>query len=117
MLMPRFNVWIFSVGLVVSGASTASGQDFPNRPIRMVTAGVGGGADFTARIIAPGISGPLGQPVIVDNRAPNIVAELVSKAPSDGYTLLVFNSGLWIGPLIQNASYDPVKDFSPISQM
>ena len=69
-----------------------------------------------ARLIAQGISGPLGQPVIVDNRASGIIpGEIVAKAPPDGYTLLVGGGSLWIAPLLQKTPYDPVRDFSPIS--
>lgn len=65
------------------------GQDYPTKPIRIVTGGAGGGTDFTARLIAQGISGPLGQPVVVENRGAGIIpVEFVSKAPPDGYTLV-----------------------------
>ena len=71
-----------SVGLMVIGTSMVSGQDFPNKPIRIFTAAAGGVSDFTARQIAQGISGPLGQPVIVENRPmPLIATETVAKTP------------------------------------
>jgi tripartite-type tricarboxylate transporter receptor subunit TctC len=86
-LLARFAVAILSVGLMALGASAASGQNYPNKPIRMVTGEVGGGPDYVARLIARGISGPLGQQVIVDNRPTGIIpADIVSKAPPDGYT-------------------------------
>ena len=59
---------------VVLRAGMVAGQDYPNKPVRIVTAAAGGGSDFTARLIAQGISGPLGQPVIVDNRGSGILA-------------------------------------------
>ncbi len=89
-------------------------QEFPSKPIRIMTADAGGGADFAARTIAQGITSPLGQPVIVDNRG-IISAELVGKAPGDGYTLVLFASPLWLGPLMQKANYDPVHDFAPVT--
>ena len=94
-----------------------SGQEYPNRPIRLVTAGLGTGGDFAARLIAQGISGPLGQQVIVENRASgNITGEIVAKAPPDGYTLLLFGGGLWLAPFLDDKTpYDPVRDFSPIA--
>ncbi|MBI4189464.1 MAG: tripartite tricarboxylate transporter substrate binding protein [Betaproteobacteria bacterium] len=114
MPVPRFAVWMFSVGMMVLGAGVVSGQEFPNKPIRMVTSPPGGGADFASRLIAQGLSGPLGQQVIVDNRGGIIPMEIVSKAPPDGYTLLL-SASLWLTPLLQNTPYDPVRDFSPIT--
>src|SRR5690348_16778788 len=55
-------------GLLMLGAGLASSQDFPVKPIRLISPGPGGGADFVARYIAQGITGPLGQQVIVENR-------------------------------------------------
>ena len=116
MLIPRFVVAMFSIGPIVLGTGAASGQDYPNKPIRIVTLAAGGGADFTARQVAQGISGPLGQPVIVDNRGSGVLApEIVYKAPPDGYTLLVAGANLWLYTLLQKAPYDAVQDFSPIS--
>ena len=115
MLLSRFVAQKLSVGLLLLGASVVSGQDYPIKPIRIVTAGAGGGVDFTARLIAQGISGPLGQQVIVENRTGIQASETVSKAAPDGYTLLVNGSSHWVRFLLAKMSYDPVKDFSPIS--
>jgi tripartite-type tricarboxylate transporter receptor subunit TctC len=103
-------------GVMVLGAGVASGQPFPERPIRVVTSGSGGGLDLAVRLIGPSLSANLGQPVVVDNRASGMIpGEIVAKAPPDGYTLLFFGSTFWIGPLLQQAPYDPVRDFAPIS--
>ncbi len=102
------------VGLLL-GAGVVCGQDYPSKPVRIITTSAGGGNDFVARLIGTGISGPLGQPVIVDNRPPVNAAEAVSKAPPDGYTLFVQGASLWIRSLLVKMPYDPVKDFSPIS--
>jgi len=116
MRLLHFLRWIFPVGLIVIGTGAVSGQDYPNKPIRILTSAAGGGSDFTARQIAQGISGPLGQPVIVDNRGGGIIAaEVVSKAPPDGYALTVQGAALWIVPFLQKAPYE-VGDFSPIVQ-
>jgi tripartite-type tricarboxylate transporter receptor subunit TctC len=99
-------------------AFAAPAQDFPNRPIRIVTAPAGGNSDFIARQIASGISGPLGQPVIVDNRAGGIVpVEVVMKSRPDGYTLLLDGASFWVGPLLESLPYDVEKDFSPVSSV
>src|SRR5687768_16173041 len=98
---------VLSAGLMVLGVSAASGQDYPNKPIRIVTAGVGGNNDFVSRLIAQGVSDSLGQRLIVENRSGVTQGETVAKAPPDGYTLLVTGSSFWIGPLFQKTPYDP----------
>jgi len=109
------------LGAVLAAAAalapvTASSQSYPARPIRIVTPPAGAGNDFVARVIAQGLSGSLGQQLVVDNRPAAVVGELVAKAPADGYTLLAIGSVLWLTPLLQdNVQYDTVKDFSPIS--
>jgi tripartite-type tricarboxylate transporter receptor subunit TctC len=109
--------------LVLAGASllvasVAIGQDYPNRPIRFVTSGAGGGNDRIAREIAQAIAGPLGQPVTVENLAGGIApGEAVARSPADGYTVLVYNNTLWIGPLLQDAQYDAVRDFAAVSEL
>ena len=55
---------LFSVGMLVLSAGMASGQPYPNKPIRVVTSKPGGSTDLIARIIGQGISGALGQPVM-----------------------------------------------------
>jgi tripartite-type tricarboxylate transporter receptor subunit TctC len=114
-LLQRFVVWVFPVGIMLLGAGTVSGQNYPNKPIRIVTSEAGGGNDIQARLIAQGLTGALGEQVIVENRPSGIIpGEIVSKAQPNGYTLLLYNNTLWTGPLIQKTPYDAVKDFSPI---
>jgi len=115
MLKPLLQPFMALVCSVVLGSGIALGQDYPNRPVRMLTSPPGGGADFLARLIAQGISGSLGQQVIVDNRAPNVLGESLAKAPPDGYTLLLLGRLLWVQPLIQETAYDPIADFASSS--
>ena len=96
----------------------AHAQNFPSKPIRIVTAAVGGSNDVMARVIAQGISGPLGQAVIVDNRAGSVIipAEVVAKSPPDGHALLLYGAVVWLLPLMRdNVPYDPVRDFAPVT--
>lgn len=94
---------------------TALAEAYPVRPIRFITSDVGSGADVSARLLAQGISGPLGQQVIVDNRAGALVPELLAKAPADGYTLML-SGPVWILPMLRrDLAYDTQRDFSPIT--
>ena len=115
MSMTRIVAGMLWVGLMVLGPGGVSGQTYPNKPIRIVAAPVGGNGDLTARIIAQGISGPLGQPVIVENKPISVLGEIVARALPDGYTLLLHGTGFWISPLLQDMHYDPVKDFVPVT--
>src|SRR3954470_1412998 len=89
-------------------------QDYPARPIRIVTAPAGAGNDFMARVIAQGLTASMGQQLVVDNRPAGIVGEVVAKAAPDGYTLMAIGSVLWLTPFMQDSvGYDTVKDFAP----
>ena len=101
--------------MLVAGAALCQG--YPTESIRIVTAAAGGGTDFVSRLIARAIAGPLGQQVLVDNRPSGVIpGDVVAKARPDGHTLLLAGGILWIGPLLQKTPYDPVRDFSPITQ-
>src|SRR5262245_46286855 len=90
----------------------AHGQAYPNRPIRIVIGGVGGPADFSARLVAQGLSTSFNHQVIVDNRPSGVIpGQVVSQAQPDGYTLLQAGTPFWIGPLLEKMPYDPLNDF------
>ena len=110
------NVLLIATALTCCNLAAQAAQDYPTKPVRIVTPPAGAGNDYVARVIAQGLTGSLGQQLVVDNRPAAIVGELVAKAPPDGYTLLAIGSVLWLTPLLQdNVGYDAVKDFSPIS--
>ena len=117
MLTQHFAVLIFSVGVAVPSASIVSAQNYPNKPIRVVTNEAGGSTDFIARIAAQGMSEPLGQPIIIENRPSGVVGEIAAKALPDGYSLLVAANALWIAPLVEKKSYDAIRDFAPITTL
>jgi len=106
-------------GLLLAPAALA--QNYPSRQIRLVVPfAAGGPADLLARVIAQEMSNDLGQQVFVDNRpgANTIIgADVVAKAEPDGYTLLMAIDGtLVMNPfLYSKLSYDPFKDFAPIT--
>src|SRR5688572_28404433 len=115
MLISRYAAAMFSVGVMVLGAGPVSGQDYPNKTIRIVAPAVGGGSDVVARLIAPVMSNALGQPVIVDNRASALISsEIAAKAPPDGYTLHINGNLLLISALLQPVPYDVLRDFSQV---
>src|SRR5258705_3065157 len=109
----RFIPWMFSVPLML-GAGATLGQDPPNKPIRILTGSAGGSNDLIARLITQGLSGPLGQPLIVENKSSLVSADTVANASPDGHTLLLSGSTVWLLPFLQKTPYDPVKDFSTI---
>ena len=105
------------IGAATLASSLAAAQSYPSRPVRIVVPGTGGGGDFAARLIGPGLSPVLGQPVLIENRpVGTIPGEIVSRAAPDGHTLLLSASTLWLAPLLQpNVPYDPQRDFTPVS--
>ena len=112
MLKSNRAVQVVLIALAGLGATVSTAQDYPSRPIRIVTSPPGGGNDFVARMIAQEISAPLGQQVIVDNRSGGVIpGEIVSRAPPDGYTLLAAGGTFTIGQLFQKTPYDVLKDF------
>jgi tripartite-type tricarboxylate transporter receptor subunit TctC len=105
-----------------SVAATADAASYPTKPLRfVVTFAPGGGTDVFARAIALKFTEAWSQSVIVDNRAGgngNIGADMVAKAPADGYTVLVTtNATIVINPHLVKLPYDSVRDLAPISQL
>lgn len=103
----------------VIGSANALGQDYPNRPLRMVVPfAPGGGADRVGRVLADKMSAQLKQQVIVDNRpgASTIIgSDIVAKATPDGYTLLVCALPHVTNPSLHaKLPYDTIRDFAPV---
>jgi tripartite-type tricarboxylate transporter receptor subunit TctC len=112
--------YAFIVALACLSALPAVAQEYPAKAVRVVVPfPPGGGSDTIARLVTQKLTGALGQPVVVDNRAGasgNIAGEIVAKSPADGYTLLFGNSSLSISPAVfQKLNFHPVKDLTPIS--
>ena len=121
---------IRSRGLASLAAAAAAGtlflvagvaaQDYPTKPIRLIVPfGPGGGSDFVGRVVGLKLTEQLGQSVVVDNRpgaASLVGTEIAARAASDGYTLLLADSGFTINiAYYKNAKYDALKDFDPIT--
>ena len=106
----------------LSLANVFAQNTYPNRPIKIVLpVSAGGGTDIVTRNIAQQLSKILGESVIVDNKpgaGGNLAADQVAHAKPDGYTLIVVTaSHATNSNLYKKLSYDPIKDFSPISQL
>src|SRR4051812_40681716 len=104
----------------VCGAAFAQGPAYPQQTIKLIVPFTPGtGMDTIARAVQPKLAERLGQSVIVQNSpgaSGNIGADMVAKAPADGYTILVgANTMLIASQLYKNTPFDPVKDFSSVS--
>ncbi len=119
-----FSHLLFASGacaLAVPGMAWA--QAFPSKPMRLVVGfPPGGGIDFIARAIQPGLEAALGQPVVIDYKpgAGGVLAATdLSRAAPDGYTLLIANTGPFaIAPYLQaRQPYDPLRQFTYIGQI
>jgi tripartite-type tricarboxylate transporter receptor subunit TctC len=109
--------------LVGLSASLATAQGYPDRTIHLLVGfPAGGGADFVARQVAQSLGPALGTTVVVDNRPGangTIAAAEVARASADGYTLLLgVTASQSISPVLTpKLSYDPMRDFTPITEV
>ena len=115
---------VLSLALLLSaclGSSQVASAAYPERPIRIIVPfPAGDGLDLQARMIGQRLTERWGQQVIVDNKpgaGTLIGVEAASKAPADGYTLLLVTTTYAINPsLREKVPYDPIKDFAPLIQ-
>jgi tripartite-type tricarboxylate transporter receptor subunit TctC len=112
-----FTALLIALGPQAARADPAA--DFPSRPIRFIAPiPAGGSTDVLTRDIARRLQERWGQPTVVENKpgsTGSIGAALVARAPADGYTLLLVNSGHVInGHVYAKLPYDPIKDFVPV---
>jgi len=122
--MPRrfiLSLAVACIGLAVTGAP-ARAQDYPTRPIKLIVGfAPGGTTDFMARLLADKLRGPLGQPVVVENRTGAngaLGAEYVAKAEPNGYMLYFTTAGVaTVYPHLKPAPYDPIRDFAAVSRV
>lgn len=121
MTMTRRALALLAAALVLPGAASAQADSaWPAKPIKWVVPFPPGGAmDVIARTLGEKGARELGQPVVVENRpgaGGNIGADYVAKQPADGYTIMIASIGMATNKaLYPKLTYDPVKDFAPIS--
>src|ERR1700758_4326861 len=114
---------IAAVAVSAAGGPAFGQSDWPAKPIHLIVPFTpGSSSDIVARIVAQKLGERLGQQLVVENRpgaSGNIATEFVAHAAADGYTLgLATTSTLTLAPsLMAKPSYDPLKDFAPISMI
>jgi tripartite-type tricarboxylate transporter receptor subunit TctC len=101
-------------------AAPSPAQEWPQRPSRIIVPfSAGGNTDGIARIAGEWLTGRMGQNELVENRpgaSGSIASDLVARAPADGYTMLMGTpTQLAIYPALAKVTYDPARDFAPIS--
>lgn len=109
-----------TLGVVLLGLATvASGQAYPNKPIRFIVPYTSGGSvTFLARLVGDKLSERLGQPVVIDNRPGGntvIGSEALVKSPPDGYTIMAIAVDHVIIPSLVTMPFDAIKDFAPVA--
>lgn len=118
----RAPVGLLATALVMLNAAQLHAQPYPSRPVRLIVPfSAGGAADVPGRILAQRLAEALGQQVLVDNRpgaGSAIGAEAAARAPADGYTLfMISNTHFVTAALHKKLAYDPVNDYTPLSQV
>lgn len=114
-------IQILAAALALAGASTASSQAYPSKPVRIVVPFAAGGAtDIVTRILAQKLNQVWGQSVVVEDRggaAGNIGAAEVARSAPDGYTLLMTSGSIVTANqhIYKNMGFDPAKDLVPIT--
>jgi tripartite-type tricarboxylate transporter receptor subunit TctC len=107
--------------LILAAAAAAQAQSWPSKPVRLIVPyPPGGSTDVTARALADKLSGALGQPMVVENRAGaggNIGIEAAVRSDPDGYTVLIAPDFVASAPHVYKLSYDPIKQLTPVIQL
>ena len=111
---------VFAAMPVTLAPQFATAQTYPSKPIRFIVPfAPGGGTDIVARLAAQSLNEALGQPMVIDNRGgagSTLGTDLATKAPADGYTLLLGNISLaFNATLYKNLPYNAIRDLAPVT--
>ena len=119
----KLSTALLAAALCAAGANVhAQSGPYPNKPLKLVIGfAPGGAADYVARAMSDAFGKALGQPVVVDNKpgnGSNIAADLVAKAPPDGYTILIASpSSISVNPALNpKLTYKP-SDLLPVTKI
>lgn len=109
-------------GLSASLSAQSLTKDYPNKRIRIIVPfAAGGPPDFSARVLSQKMNVSMGQPIVIENRGGAgavIGSDLVAKSPPDGYTwLITTGSHTSNSAFNSNVPYDPIRDFTPVTQL
>jgi tripartite-type tricarboxylate transporter receptor subunit TctC len=119
--MKRISGLVFGLLAPLIAGSPAAQTTYPEKPVRIVVGFPPGSApDTVARLLGEKFAEAWGKPVTTENvpgAAANIAAERIAKAAPDGYTLGLLGQSIVVNPSLYKLSYDPVKDFAPVSQV
>jgi len=119
MLLRSFARLIAAFALLLALAVGAAGDEYPNRPVRLIIPFPPGGSnDVVGRLIAKVLSEKLGQQVFVDNRggAGGVIGtDALSKSTPDGYTIGIVSIAHAVNTALHKLEYDPIKSFEPVS--
>ena len=114
-------LWLAGTLVIAQAAAQGGADTYPNRTVRIIVPfPAGGPTDILSRVVAQRLSEVWGQPVVIENQPganTAIAAARVAKMPADGYTLLAaMDVTMVLNPITtKNLSYDPLKDFAPIT--
>ena len=115
-------IGVFAVAIPAAQAADAA-ANFPSKPIRIMGQGAGSTADYLSRFLGVRLTEKWGQTIVVDNRAGaggTVPTDVVAKSAPDGYTLVMGHAGPMVSAVTlyaKDLSYDPVKDFAPVSMV
>jgi tripartite-type tricarboxylate transporter receptor subunit TctC len=119
--MLRARALLVGLALAVLAQVALAEQDFPSRPVTLVSPfPAGSGSDLAARAVTPALSDALGQPVVVENRpgaGGAIGAQYVARSKPDGYNLFLASLSFSVLPSLAELGFDPVKDFQAVTLM
>jgi tripartite-type tricarboxylate transporter receptor subunit TctC len=120
--LARTLIILLSFASFASLSSPAFSQQFPTRPIKIIVPfGPGGFTDVAARILQKELAPAIGQSIVIENKpgaGSTIGTAEVSKAPPDGYTLVMISTAHVISPhLYKSMPYDPIRDFTPVMKL
>jgi tripartite-type tricarboxylate transporter receptor subunit TctC len=120
--MTRHVLAIIAAAALLAVAAQASAEHWPERPVKVIVPFAAGGyTDGVARITSEWLGNKLGQSFVVENllgAGGVIAAKALARAPADGYTIMTMTlPQIAIAPALEDVSYDPVKDFAPISNV
>ena len=117
--MAQCSLILKTAAVLLALTASAAGQDYPNKPVRIIVPFAPGAAnDLIGRIVATQLSERLGKQFVVENRAGAggiIAGEIVTNAPKDGHTLMLVSSAITQNPHLFKMPYDHLKAYAPVA--